>query len=152
MNSLNRSGKMQLWIKSSIPPNFINKDSWDHLQVYAVCIAYISFHATKTKLKQDVTDCIAPKAKYLLFGSLQQKFAYGWFKGWCKSAVIYHYCIITQFFFTVLPRVMHFQKCIEDWRYHLHRLFKKNFIENSFLSFTKNAKRKKFGSERHNYF
>ena len=108
MNSLNRSGILQLWIKSSIPPNFINKDSWDHLQVYAVCIAYISFHATKTKLKQDVTDCIAPKAKYLLFGSLQQKFAYSWFK-WCKSAVIYHYGIITQIFLLYCPELCIFK-------------------------------------------
>ena len=152
MNSLNRSSILQLWIKSSIPANFINKGSWDHLQVYAVCIAYSSFHATKTKLRQDVTDCIAPKAKYLLFGSLQKKICLRLVQRMRQNTVIYHYSIITFFFFfTALHRVLHFQKCIEDWRYHLHRLFR-NFIENSFLSFTKNVKKEKIGSERRNYF
>lgn len=55
-------------------------------------------------------------------------------------------------FFTVLPRVQHFQKCIEGWRYHLHRLFLKNLLKTAFYLSLKMSKRKKIGSERHNYF
>lgn len=73
MESLNRCGILQLWAKSSLSPDFINKDLWDHLQTHALFIVYICFHTTKAELRQDDIDCIAQKVKNIYHLALYSK-------------------------------------------------------------------------------